>query len=136
MSEPLIVELPGSLPRALSPNGRAGWAERHRHAQQWRRAAVLTTVSELNRLPDGPALRLALRTATTIDVAIVVGLRKGAKTADSDNCLAQCKAALDGIAEGIGVNDRVFRFAPVEQRRSGGAEGYVMVRLQVGEEAA
>lgn len=136
MSAPLVVELPGSLPRALSPNGRAGWAERHRHAQQWRRAAVLTTISELNRLPDGPALRLALREATTIEVAIVVGLRKGGKMADSDNALAQCKSLLDGIAEGVGCDDAAFRFAPVEQRRAGGSEGYVRVRLQVGEDAA
>lgn len=43
-----------------------------------------------------------------IPVTIEVHAKKFGPLPDKDNCVAACKAMLDGIADGLGVNDRVF----------------------------
>jgi crossover junction endodeoxyribonuclease RusA len=49
-----------------------------------------------------------------ITVHLVAHPPKAWRTGDEDNLVARCKAHLDGIAEVLGVNDRVFQAPTVE----------------------
>lgn len=50
----------------------------------------------------------------SIPVHIIVHAKAKGKLPDKDNCISAVKAALDGIAERIGVNDRWFAAPTVE----------------------
>lgn len=57
-----------------------------------------------------------------IPVTIVVHAKAKGPLPDRDNCIAACKAMLDGVADGLGVNDRLFgtprvEFSPVRDGR-------------------
>lgn len=57
-----------------------------------------------------------------IPVTIVVHAKAKGPLPDKDNCIAACKALLDGVADGLGVNDRLFgtpqvEFSPVRDGR-------------------
>lgn len=49
---------------------------------------------------------------------------------DTDNCLAAAKAALDGMADALGVNDRQFQ-PVVVYRQYGDKPGKMIVELEV-----
>ena len=55
---------------------------------------------------------------------------EGYRKRDADNLLASAKSALDGVAEGLGINDRDFE--PVTVKRVYGAEKR-MLFLEIGE---
>ena len=102
---PLRIEL--SWPaHELSPNARkhpmvvhrfkkaakneAGWATRIAKPLQWH--------------PEGE----------TIKVRIIAHPKPTGPHPDADNLVASCKAHLDGIADALGVNDRIFEAPTVE----------------------
>lgn len=85
-------------PAALSPNAHVFWATKARAVKSYRKAAGWATVESKDRV-DGDGL---------IDIHITFyppDLRKR----DGDNMLASFKSGLDGIADGLGVNDNRFR---------------------------
>lgn len=51
---------------------------------------------------------------------------------DRDNCIAACKALLDGIADGLGTNDRFFPTPEVEFSEP--REGRIAVVLHSGDD--
>ncbi|MBX3583576.1 MAG: hypothetical protein KF810_16950 [Rhizobiaceae bacterium] len=86
----------------LSPNARVHWAEKHRTAKKHREDAHWRTK------PHGPI---------EADKAIVTITAYPPTRAafDDDNFIARCKAYLDGIADGLEVNDRAFRIQPLRR---------------------
>lgn len=95
-----MIELPYPA-AALSPNSRAHWrtiASAKKSHREWARLATLAWRGTDHRPID----------AEQIDVLITVYPPKAWRTGDRDNFLSRCKAYLDGIADGLGVNDRVF----------------------------
>lgn len=89
--------------RALRPNGRAHWAVRARRTKEAKFRAWLKVRSAG---PDAAALN-PVRYAVT-------WYFKGA-VPDADNCLASCKAYLDGAAQAFGVDDRAWECAGIHR---------------------
>ena len=85
-------------PRALSPNGRVHWADKHRATKAARHDAFYAA----------KAARVAVA-AGDVPVILDIALHPPTKNLpDTDNALASCKAYLDGIADALKVNDRCF----------------------------
>lgn len=89
-------------PKELSPNARLHWATKAKAAKKYRETCrVLTLASGLQVLSEGK-IRV-----------IVTFYPPDRRHRDADNQVAMIKAALDGFAEALGVNDR--RFLPTFQ---------------------
>lgn len=94
--------------KALWPNGRAHWRAKAAQVKEHRRwgfigAAEATSAKRLAFVGDEP-----------IPVHIVVSRKRGGPFPDKDNVVASSKSYLDGIAERLGVNDRLFAAPTVE----------------------
>lgn len=92
--------------KALWPNGRpdkfakAREVKKHR---QWAHDATMGDPAWRRFTPDG-----------TVPVHIVVSRKAKGVYPDKDNTVAAAKAYLDGIADRLGINDRVFATPTVE----------------------
>lgn len=96
------VELP-LPPRQLSPNSRNHWRVRHRHSKAYRgkcRDAVL------GMLAEGLVCMESDWSAANLQPTYYHTDRR---RRDRDNLSAMLKAAYDGIAEALGVDDYGFR---------------------------
>lgn len=95
--------------RCLSPNARAHWAIRSKAAKRIHAVAYCETADTLNALPgqDWTILRSHFRSAEPIGVRCRWFCRD-CRRRDTDNLLASMKHAFDGIAEALGVDDRIF----------------------------
>lgn len=103
-----MVRLPHPA-KELRPNGRAHWAAKARAVKKARFVAKVMMHEALAWHVEGPA------------VSGVRGIRyelkwfyKGA-VPDADNCLAACKAYLDGCCDALGVNDRELECHGIER---------------------
>lgn len=86
--------------KELSPNARCHWADKAKITKKHREDAGWKTVlSKLTVYGDG---------YSKIDLHITFH-PPSRRHYDLDNCLASNKAHLDGIADGLGVNDNRFR---------------------------
>lgn len=99
-----------SLPhpeRALKPNGRAHWAQKARAVKKARAVARMMMRSVM-----------AQNGVAADDVRLrgykLTWWYKGV-CPDVDNCLASCKAYLDGCADALGVDDRVLECLGIER---------------------
>jgi Holliday junction resolvase RusA-like endonuclease len=114
---PIELALPWPSPR-LNPNARQHWSALAKAKKRARADAFVRVRSLGHRIPAGVPLRLSLRFAPPTRAR-----------RDLDNLLASCKAALDGVAEALGVDDSRFRpvldWAPPERG------GVVYVRIEV-----
>lgn len=83
-------------PSELNPNKRLHWAQK---------------IKIKNAEKDmGIALSLGYRGQITGDVPLTLVFYPQTKRSfDLDNALASLKAALDGVAHGLGINDKQFR---------------------------
>lgn len=118
----MIVTIPLPWPpRILSPNSRAHWAAQVTPRKAYRRDANVLTRSLLGRRwPQAtPEIRVTFCPPDN-------------RGRDLDNCVASFKAAQDGIADALKINDATFRptygFGPVERG------GRVIVTLTWGAE--
>jgi crossover junction endodeoxyribonuclease RusA len=94
----ITFELPFPA-KVLWPNGRAKhWAERHRAVASHRDMAVWATKAARAPKAD-PNGRVSL--AVTVHP-------KTRHPIDRDNCVSSLKSYLDGIADALGVDDRIF----------------------------
>lgn len=84
-------------PKELSPNSRTHWADKARAAKSAREAAGWATKAAGVKV-DGDG---------KIDLHITFN-PPSRRRYDLDNCLSSNKAHLDGIADGLGVNDQRF----------------------------
>ena len=103
----ITVELPWP-PKELSPNHRGHWAPVSQAKKRYRTAARLLARSALSKTDDFSQFR-GVRLAYEF-------FPPDARAYDRDNLAARMKAATDGIADAVGMNDRGFHFAPAEIR--------------------
>ena len=103
MSEPLtVIVVPLTPLPALSPNARVHWTKRAKAVGIARTAAKLAT---LEAVGDDQRARIAAIPHLGYRVQIAwEPKRHGAR--DEDNALASCKAIIDGIADGLGIDDQ------------------------------
>lgn len=111
--------------RVLHPNSRPHWAQRAKAARQARETAHLLAIEagwHRAGWPDG-------------DLFVWIDFYPpDRRHRDTDGLLSSCKAALDGIADGMGVSDRRFVPRPYvkDEVRKGGE---VRVRITGGPDA-
>lgn len=109
-------------PMVLRPNGRAHWATKARAVKKARQNAHLQVLGMLPRgerfTPRAYALEWFYRGACP----------------DADNCLAACKAYLDGAADAFGVNDRTLECRGIMRVNDKRRAGQVCLRFFAGGE--
>lgn len=110
----------------LSPNARVHWGTRRRAVAAAKQTAFVLALKAGWKGQQLPAGRLHL----WIDFY----QQPGKVMPDDDNLLGRFKAYRDGIAEALGIDDRLFVSHPMthEERRKG---GQVVVRLSGGPES-
>lgn len=90
-----MIELPFP-PKALWPNGRAHWADKHRATKKAKQDAYLSMKGYL-----------ATMQAPAVPARLVFTIRpKTANAIDADNAVAAMKAYQDGICAALGIDDR------------------------------
>lgn len=105
-------------PRALRPNGRAHWAEKARKTKAARfRAWLLVHNAVVDAVEPWYPTRYA-----------VMWFFKGV-VPDADNCLAACKAYLDGAAVAFGVDDRAWECAGINRVHDKARAGELVLRF-------
>jgi len=105
MTKTLNVELPWP-DRALSPNSRTHWRAKHAAFQDARNEAFSLVI-------NGRIFAVNVQG----DIAVTITWKPPSKRRhDADNVLASLKAALDGIALALGVDDQCFN--PITIRRA------------------
>lgn len=122
--------------RVLSPNSRSHWAAKQRVVREARGRARLLVLKALGEGGAGcpassdlvqgrstPRLRASETPALRYEVR---WFYKGA-CPDADNCLASCKAYLDGCADALGVDDRTLECAGIHRVHDKGRAGTVEI---------
>lgn len=96
-------------PRELSPNSRTHWAKKAKAAKSYRLDCFyLAKEAKVTAPKEGPI---------NLRIEFVPPSRR---SYDADNCVAQIKSGLDGLAEAMKVNDRRFVLHPVVADGIGG----------------
>lgn len=104
------VWVPLPIDRALSPNSSGHWSSRHT-ARQVARTATRYAASQ------APYVWTDERDSF-YDVSAIVFWPPGRKRMDDDNVKAALKPYLDGLQDGLGINDRRFLVGAVAQVRA------------------
>ena len=125
MSDALIVTIPQTPTRNLSPNGRAHWRRRHADAKELTSAARWATINALYSQIGAGAMGDGRRTLHWL-----VAWEKGRKVMDQDNLIAALKAAQDGIADALGLDDRLFTVGSVTQDRDADGLGFIRCAIE------
>lgn len=116
--KPIEIRLPWPA-KQLNPNARLHWSALAKHKKRARAtASIIARSVRCENIPPGVPLRVSLFFAPPTKAR-----------RDLDNLLASCKAALDGVAEGLGVDDS--RFRPVLDWAPSEKGGAVHVRVEV-----
>lgn len=122
-TEPLLIEL-GWPAKELSPNARVHHIVKHRYAKAAKTEAGWAT--KIARPMDFGGDRFS--------VHIRAYPPEAWRTGDDDNLSARLKSHLDGIAEALGVNDRLFNAPTVEWcDRTQRGKVVIILRPEVGE---
>lgn len=122
----ITLDLPWPA-KELSPNFRGHWRRVHIARKHYRFAAAALCRAAAGAHPlsiEGRELRLRYEFHPP-----------QARAYDRDNLAARMKAATDGIADALKVNDRGFHFAPPELRPKV-AGGLVRLTIEAMEEGA
>ena len=108
-------------PAALSPNSRGHWRARHKAAKSSRELAWAATINAGWVVPSSDRVHLWIDFYPPTK-----------RLPDDDNMLARCKGYRDGIADALGVDDRLFVSHPFVRRevRKGGE---VRIRMTGGD---
>jgi crossover junction endodeoxyribonuclease RusA len=107
----ILLELGWPSPK-LSPNARVHWAEKSRFTKASKDTAYWITKAALGA-KFGPTFKYE-HDGSDIAVRLIAHPPKGKVAPDEDNLTSSTKAFRDGIALGLGVNDRHFRLQPIE----------------------
>lgn len=105
----LVVTVSGPA-RELHPNWRGHWAPKSREVKAARLGAWGKTIVALQAGRGSPWLKASV-TSVTIKRTFCV---PDNRTRDKDGLEASTKAHADGIADALGVNDRIFTWLPSE----------------------
>jgi hypothetical protein len=107
MTEPLCIELSWPVPQ-LGSNASVHHMVRHRYRKAARTEANWQTRYALGQNRDwAPA-------AETIKVHLICSPPKGTVQPDADGMVYRVKGSLDGIADALNVNDRIFEAPTIE----------------------
>jgi crossover junction endodeoxyribonuclease RusA len=87
------IDLPWP-PAALSPNARLNWRAAHRKRHSYRHTCAWTCVDQKVRKIEAERVK-----------ATIIFSPPDARRRDIDNMLASIKAAIDAVAEAIGIDD-------------------------------
>lgn len=87
--------------RKLSPNARVHWATLASERKKAKAHAFYIVRSDGVGIIDADAI--------TVGVSFYPPDRR---PRDIDNCISSCKAAFDGIAQAIGIDDSQWKFGP------------------------
>ena len=100
-------------PAELKPNGNNSthWTDIAKAKKLYKQECYYIALGK--RLKEQPSANIALS---------ILFYPKTNRARDLDNCLASIKAGLDGVAQALGVNDKLFRpitidFGPVDKKR-------------------
>lgn len=111
-------------PAALFPNARnsSHWSKAVKPARNARMLGWGLTAQAI-----GALLRQYEPPADGIEIRIVaIPPKRPGRPPDADGLLGACKAYLDGISSALGVDDKAFRFAPIEWLPKDGAGSIVI----------
>lgn len=89
----LILPYP---PSELNPNKRLHWAAKTKIKNTEKEIGYSLTLTHRGQIKGDVALSLIFHASTN-------------RSYDLDNALASCKAVVDGMAAGLGINDKQFR---------------------------
>lgn len=104
MTEPLVLRIIMAWPsRALSPNARVHWSKRAKAAKPYRLLGFSKALAARAAHQLEP-----LGSAQPVEV-VVTFLPPDRRGRDDDNMIGAFKSGRDGIADGLGVNDKMFR---------------------------
>lgn len=126
MKEPIIITVPMSINRKITPNASRAikpvWKSSI-HSRMKQKAIKATEALSLSPFSDDDL---------PITIHILWAREKNRKIMDQDNLIASVKWFLDGIAKAIDVNDRNFIIGTVTQERdtTEKAKGYVRFVLE------
>lgn len=113
----IVIEATPS--RNLSPNVKCHWMIKARDAKKLKELAYWSARNHIQSSSDAASLVRSLKHAKRIAYTVAVSWEKGRRgTQDEDNTLASLKAALDGVAQAIGRDDKCFTIRGVETERS------------------
>lgn len=102
MHSQIFVELPFP-PKELSPNSRLHWATVSRAKRKYRSTAgMLSKLASRDFKAEG---------RQRLDFTFYPPQNRAY---DRDNLIARMKAAIDGIADGLGVNDKLFDIGNID----------------------
>lgn len=100
VSEKNVLTLPWP-PRDLSPNERRHWAQKAKAAKKYR--------ADCYRLTKASGIKISWWGEIHLWITFYPPDRRNR---DDDNIIASFKAGRDGIAEALGIDDRLFRLHP------------------------
>ena len=103
--------------RVLHPNARASWQRKMQPIKRARTYARLVAKEALSREGVQPEDFRPCGYALT-------WFYKGVKP-DADNCLAACKAYLDGVADALGINDKDLDVFGIYRERNIALSDYI-----------
>ena len=107
----LIVTLPHPA-KELRPNGRPHFMARARAKKNARQVACFVALSALR---DAMELGDGQDEPIFVPKRYILRWRYWGHIPDEDNCLAACKAYIDGCADAFDINDRTLSCAGIER---------------------
>ena len=126
-ASPIVVTIPGTPAKALSPNGRANRYVKNRAAQQLKADAFRATQDAIGA-PRNPVPALTL--PLTIHVVIAWESRR---ECDPDNAWASLKYAIDGMSLALCIDDRHVIPGTIQQERDPDKRGYIKIAIEEGD---
>ena len=117
----LTITLPW-IDSRLMPNRKNGsaWQSSHAAKIKARQDGTLSARAALGRNTLTPAETYPLN---------ILYVAPDGRHGDLDNMLAASKAALDGVADALGINDKCFRPITINVARDSKKQGFVIVEV-------
>ena len=100
----IIIELPW-FQNDTRPNARKHWTARSKAKNIDKELGYYTTL-DIRSKTFNPLTSMLLFGNIPLEITFYPPSNRGY---DLDNCLASCKAQIDGISSALGINDRAFR---------------------------
>lgn len=135
MNAPLIIDIPNSVPRILSPNSRSHWGTKAQVQARVKADAMWATIDAAGNTPEG-ALMCLKDAPLPLTLHFAVGWEsRRRKRMDDDNIKASLKWHIDGIASALGIDDRHMIVGTVTQTYDEAKRGFVRVAVEPAREA-
>lgn len=128
----LVIRIPHVPDKRLNPN--EGYTRMHRYKDGETKASLARTLKESARLTTYSTVNRSTWRTPDGDLALRLHIAWPSQYADKflpddDNAISSCKALIDGIAAGLGINDRRLKYAGIEQSLDPEGAGYVLATI-------